>query len=165
MTFTDFTKRCATQVVLRCYPIQVFSATVERWKSKSWMCANFSQLFYKIFSLVYTILLARTPTGSMVVVEGGGGGKWFGCNTTMENKCSFDSLLLRNEKVEISQYTKQGFPYVIGKTPKSSTIRSPLLLLRATNKYPPLSTSPFSADERCVKDKAIKAVATGFPLF
>jgi hypothetical protein len=100
----------------------------------------------------------------MVVVEGGGG-KWFGCNTTMENKCSFDSLLLRNEKVEISQYTKQGFPYVIGKTPKSSTIRSPLLLLRATNKYPPLSTSPFSADERCVKDKAIKAVATGFPLF
>jgi hypothetical protein len=33
---------------------------------------------------------------------------WFGCNTTMEN----DSLLLHNEKVEISQYTKQGFPYV-----------------------------------------------------
>ena len=71
----------------------------------------------------------------------------------MENKCSFDSLLLRNEKVEISQYTKQGFPYVIGKTPKSSPIRSPLLLLRATNKYPPLSTSPFSADERYADER------------
>ena len=79
------------------------------------------------------ILLA--PTGSIV---------WFGCNTTMEN----DSLLLHNEKVEISQYTKQGFPYVIGKTPKSF---------------------PFSAPKdkavRRRKTRTIKAAVTGFPLF
>jgi hypothetical protein len=47
-----------------------------------------------------------------------------------------------------SQYTKQGFPYVIGKTPKSF---------------------PFSAPKdkavRRRKTRTIKAAVTGFPLF
>ena len=43
MTFTDITKRCATQ-------IQVFSANVERWKSKSWMRNFFPIILYIFFS-------------------------------------------------------------------------------------------------------------------
>ena len=102
---------------------------------------------------ISTFPMSKT-TNSARKVESPWHAKYYKSNSSLTNgkveipHCSFDSLLLRNEKVEISQYTKQGFPYVIGKTPKSF---------------------PFSAPKdkavRRRKTRTIKAAVTGFPLF
>ena len=84
---------------------------------------------------------------------------WSCTNILKKLKCCYDTFNAhthgkygccrrRGKLFVTSQYTKQGFPYVIGKTPKSF---------------------PFSAPKdkavRRRKTRTIKAAVTGFPLF